>query len=616
MRDTRETERDRCHNRVRFGGFEVDLISGELLRNGKRVQIQEKPFRLLAMLLQHSGELVTRDTLHRALWPEDTFVDFDVGLNTAIRKLRSALKDDTDQPRYIETVPRRGYRFIAGTEKAQLYQSRKIDSLAVLPFRDHSGNAETEYLSEGITETLIRSLSQLSVLNKVIARNSVYRYKGKDVDPARVGQELGVRALLIGEIAQRDEELSISVELLDTGDSRHVWGAHYHRKMAGIQTLQDEIAADIAQQLQQKLSRTQRKASAKEHTQDKQAYQLYLRGRYLWNKRPHIDMVQKAISQFQQAIERDPRFVLPYVGLADSLNTLGGWESGSLAPAIAIPQAKTAAQKALELDRSSAEAYASLAFARMHYDWQWEEAEAQFRCALKLNPRYPHLRHWYSHFLTATGRHEESLSESLTVLELDPLDLIINIHLAWHYIMARHYEPAINQIRKTLEMEPNFHWGYFFLALVFEQTGQIKEAVENLKKSVELSGGATLTLSELGHAYAVGGDAENAFRVLERLKELSKNRYVSSYEVGLIHAGLGDMDEAFQWMEKAYQERSGWLAYMNVEPRLDCLRQDRRFSDLLRRIGLQPSQAKAAPGDPASRDSVAPVNSYGALSQG
>ena len=591
MQVTGDTEPGRGQDSVRFGSFDVNLTSGELLRNGKRVQIQEKPFRLLTILLQHAGELVTRDTLRHALWPEDTFVDFDVGLNTAIRKLRSALQDDRGKPRYLETVPRRGYRFIALPQTAP---GRKVDSIAVLPFRDNSGNPETEYLSEGITESLIRSLSQLSGMSKVIARNSVYRYKGKDIEPRSVGQELGVRALLMGEIAQRGDELSIAVELLDTGDSRHIWGARYERRMADIQKLQAEITADIAQQLRYNLSNAQKERTEKGYTQDRHAYQLYLRGRYLWNKRPNVDMLQKAISHFHQAIERDPRFVLPYVGLADTLNTLAGWESGALVPAIAIPQAKVAAQKALQLDPTSAEAYTSLAFASMHYDWRWEEAEAQFRHALTLNPAYPNLRHWYSHYLTATGRHEESFAESLVVLELDPLDLIINIHLAWHYIMARQYEPAIEQIRKTLDMEPNFHWGYFFLALVYEQIGQTKQALDQLKKSVELSGGATLTLSELGHAYAVAGDPDNAVKVLERLSELSQNRYVSSYEVGLIHAALGETDMAFEWLEKAYQERSGWLAYMNVEPRLDCLRQDPRLADLRQRVGLQFSTAKAA----------------------
>lgn len=593
MQGTGETERSHG-SRVRFGSFEADLNSGELFRKGSRVRIQEKPFRLLAILLQHPGDMVSREDLHRALWPEDTFVDFDVGLNTAIRKLRAALQEDTDRPRYIETVPRRGYRLIAHTDIVPQRHGRKIDSLAVLPFHDHTQNSEAEYLSEGMTESLIRTLSRISALKKVIARNSVYRYKGKDVDPHRVGQELGVRALLMGEVAQHGDELSISVELLDTADNRHIWGAQYHRKMAAIQSLQDEITADIAQQLHYKLNRTQNDLTAKAHTPDRQAYHLYLRGRYLWNKRPHIDMLQKAISHFQQAIQRDARFVLPYVGLADTLNTLAGWESGAVAPAIAIPQAKLAAQKALELDPGSAEAHTSLAFASMHYDWEWKLAETQFQRALKLNPGYANLRHWHSHYLTATGRHEESFAESLAVLELDPLDLIINIHLAWHYIMARRYELAVEQIRKTLDMEPSFHWGYFFLALVYEQTGQAGEAVHHLLKSVELSGGATLTLSELGHAYAVAGDADNAVKVLDKLRELSKNRYVSSYEVGLIHAALGEIDTAFQWLEKAYEERSGWLAYMNVEPRLDCLRQDPRFRDLLCRIGLQPSKAVAA----------------------
>lgn len=593
MSGTGETGQDRGR-RLRFGSFEVDLDSGELFRGSSRVQIQEKPFRVLAMLMQCPGELVTREALRRALWPEDTFVDFDVGLNTAIRKLRAAIKDDAARPDYIETVPRRGYRLMARTTVVHQHQRRKVDTLAVLPFRHHIQNPDAEYLSEGMTESLIRTLSKLPVLKKVIARNSVYRYKGQEIDCQQVGRALGVRALLMGEIAQHGEQLSIAVELLDTADSRHIWGAQYQRNMAAIQTLQDEITADIAQQLHYKLSPSQKKLARKAHTPDRQAYQLYLRGRYLWNKRPYIDMVQKAISQFQQAIERDPHFVLPYVGLADTLNTLAGWETGAMAPAIAIPQAKRAAQKALELDANSAEAYTSLGFASMHYDWLWEEAEVHFRRALRLNPGYANLRHWYSHYLTATGRHEESLAESLIVLELDPLDLIINIHLAWHYIMARQYEPAIEQIRKTVDMEPNFHWGYFFLALVYEQTGQPKEAVRCVQKSVELSAGATLSLSELGHAYAVAGDPDNALKVLENLKELSKNRYVSSYEVGLIYAGLGEFDTAFQWLEKAYEERSGWLAYMSVEPRLDCLRCDPRFADLLGRIGLHPAKAVAA----------------------
>ncbi len=586
MRQTADGGQHR--DRVRFGTFEVDLVAGELFCDGRCVRLQEKPFRLLAILLQNHGDVVTREALRRALWPEDTFVDFDVGLNTAIRKLRTALDDNADNPRYIETVPRRGYRFIARKPIARKRQTRKIDSIAVLPFRDRTRNPEAEYLSEGITESLIRGLCELSVLKKVIARNSVYRYKDREIDPQQVGRELAVRALLIGEVVQHDEDLSIIVELLDTSDSRRIWGAQYHRKLTGIQTLQDEITADIAQQLHQSLNHTQQKLGERDYTQDRQAYQLYLRGRYLWNKRPSIDMVQKAISHFQQAIERDPHFVLPYVGLADSLNTLAGWESGAVAPAIAIPQAKVAAQKALEIDSSSAEAYTSLAFASMHYDWKWEEAETQFRRALRLNPRYSHLHHWYSHYLTATGRHEESLAESRLVLELDPLDLIINIHLAWHYIMARQYEPALEQIRKTLEMEPNFHWGYFFQALVYEQIGQPAEAVQSLQKSVELSGGTTITLSELGHAYAVAGDADNAVKVLEQLKNLCKNRYVSSYEVGLIHAALGETDEAFRWLEKAYQERSGWLAYMRVEPRLDVLRADGRFKELLNWVGLAP----------------------------
>jgi TolB-like protein/Tfp pilus assembly protein PilF len=574
--------------RICFADIEVDPRGHQLYRNGSKVKLQDLPFQILKLLLKKPGKIVTRVELRRKLWPADTFVDFEAGLNTAVRKLRNALGDDARSPRFLETVPRHGYRLVARPQNASRHSSGSLDSIAVLPFRNESDNPETEYISEGITESLIRALSELPAVKKVIARNSVFRYKGRTIDPQAVGSELGVRALLMGKLLLRGKNVSISLELLDTKDSRYLWGEHYDRKLASIESLHGEIAQEISAKLQRRLIRSSKKPQPKPQTPDSESYQLYLRGRYYWNKRPAEGTVQRGISFFEQAIKKDPRFVLPYVGLADSFNTLGAWESGVMAPNVAFPKAQDAAQKALAADDSLAEAHTSLAYASLHFDWHWRRAEAQFRQALKLNRNYSHLHHWYSHYLTATGRQEESLAESMVVLELDPLDLIMNIHLAWHYHMAHQYEKAFQQAHNTLQMEPNFHWGYFFSGLAQEQMGQPRDAIADFKKSVELSGGSTVMLSALGHAFAAAREFDRALDVLQKLTQLSETRYVSSYEIALIYCALGEIDKAFDSLEAAYKERSGWLPYLKVEPRIDPLRPDRRFQDLIRRVGLPP----------------------------
>jgi TolB-like protein len=572
--------------RICFGDVEVDPRGHQLYRNGSEIKLQDLPFQILKRLLKKPGQIVTRTELRRQLWPADTFVDFEAGLNTAIRKLRNALGDDARAPRFLETVPRHGYRLIAHTQNNSRRRRGSLDSIAVLPFRNEGENPETEYISEGITESLIRALSELPAVRKVIARNSVFRYRTGDTDPQAVGRDLGVRALLMGKLLLHNDEVSISVELLDARDSRYLWGERYNCKVAAIQSLHNNIAHEVSLHLQQSLVRPNKKHRPQIETRNPEAYQLYLRGRYNWNKRPAKGFVEKGISFFEQAIKKDPEFVLPYVGLADSFNTLGAWESSEMAPNIAFPKAKVAAQKALAADDTLAEAHTSLAYASLHYDWQWDRAEAQFRQALKLNRKYSHSHHWYSHYLTATGRQQESLAESMIVLELDPLDLVMNIHLAWHHQMARQYEKAFQQAHNTLEMEPNFHWGYFFLGLAKEQMGQPRDAVTDFMKSVELSGGSTIMLSALGHAYAAAGKSDRAVEVLQKLTHLSETRYVSSYEIGLIHCALGDTDKALDFLEAAYAERSGWLPYLKVEPRVDPLRRDPRFQSLLRRIGL------------------------------
>ncbi|MGI9101900.1 MAG: winged helix-turn-helix domain-containing protein [Terriglobales bacterium] len=577
-------QRSAGRDRLRFGAFEVDLVSSELYQKGKRIELQEQPFRLLAMLLERAGEMIARDDLRRALWPGDTFVDFEAGLNTAIRKLRNALGDDPARPRYIETLPRRGYRFIASTQAARAF-SRALDSVAVLPFQAPGNDPNLEYLCEGITESLIAVLSEIPALKRVIARSSVYRYRETQLDLREVGRALGVRALVTGRITLRGNRLSVKVELLDTSDLRHIWGNHYDRDLSEAPRLQDEIATAIAGELQGKLSPRAKRATSR-NTTDLLAYQLYLQGRYWWNKRPLRGSVEQAIEFFNQAIARDPRFVLPHVGLADSYNTLAAWESGALAPNDAFPKSLTAASHALQADPTLAEAHTSFAYAEFHFGWNWNRAQAEFQRALSLNPNYAYGRHWYSHFLIATGQIQESLSESIRIIELDPFDLIINVHLSWHHYMAREFAQALDQADRTLAMEPSFHWGHFFRGIALEQLHRPAEAIEALRKSVELSGGSTVMLSALGHAHASAGDSREAREVLHTLHETSSSRYVSSYEIALIYATLGQSEEAFDFFNRACEERSGWLPYLNAEPRVDSLRSDNRFHALAARIGL------------------------------
>jgi tetratricopeptide (TPR) repeat protein len=396
---------------------------------------------------------------------------------------------------------------------------------------------------------------------------------------------LNVRAVLVGRVVQRGEEMSISAELVDSTDGRHVWGRRYQRDLAFASSIQQEIADDISEKLRLRLTSARRRSPAA-HAPDAEAYRHYLKGRYYWNKRPAQGMVQKAIEYFEQATEQDPKFAPAYVGLADCYNALGRWESGAMAPKLAFPQATSAASRALRLDDTLAEAHSALAYVSMHYDWDWPRAGQGFERALKLNPNSTHAHHWYAHYLMMMGRIEEALSESLRILELDPLDVIINVHLAWHYYLAHQFPEAADAARKTLELEPHSHWGYFFLGWAYEQMRMFPEAIEALEKSVALSGGSPPMKAALGHAYGLAGDQSAALKVIQELKELSQTRYISSYEIGLIYAALKDDDEAFACLNHACDERSGWLPHLNAEPRLSRLRSDPRFVQLANRVGV------------------------------
>ena len=458
-----------------------------------------------------------------------------------------------------------------------------IESIAVLPFENQNRDPNTDYLSDGVTETIINSLTQLPNL-RVIARSSVFRYKGKETDPMAVGKELSVRAVLTGRIMQRGDDLTISTELLDVRDNKQLWGEQYSAKVSDLLSVQRQIASQITSNLRLKLSGEEQSRLTKRYTENPEAYQLYLRGRYFLNARTE-DGIKKGIEYFQQAIAKDPTYALAYTGLADSYSSLI-FPVGAVAPREAMPKAREAALQALAIDNTLGEAHASLAFVKFYYDWDWSGAETEFKRAIELNPSYAEAHHYYSHYLIAMRRTEESLTESRRCLELEPSNILLNMHLGWHYLYAREYDRAVEQLQKTLEMDPNFAQTNHWLGLAYEQRARYVEAIAELQKAIALFGESTQTEAELAHAYAVSGKRDEAKKIVVKLQEVARRRYVSSYEIAAIYAGLGEKDQAFAWLEKAYEERSDWLVDLNVEPRLDSLRSDPRFADLLRRVGF------------------------------
>jgi serine/threonine protein kinase/tetratricopeptide (TPR) repeat protein len=460
-----------------------------------------------------------------------------------------------------------------------------IDSVAVLPFVNASADPNAEYLSDGITESLINSLSSLPHL-KVMSRDSAFIYKGKDTDARTVGQALGVRAVLKGRVIQRGDDLQISAELVDGRDDSHIWGQQYSRKASDIFALQGEIAKEITTMLRMRLTGEDEKRMAKTSTTNPEAYQDYLKGRYWWNKRSE-DGVRKGIEYFQQAIAKDPAYALAYDGLADGYNVLGNY--GYVPPKEAYPRAKEAVLKALQLDDTLAEAHTSLAFVMTDYDWDWPGAEREFQRALALNPNYAYAHALYGYHLYKIGQFDKAIAESKRALELDPLSLIANRILGQSYYYARKYDQAIEQYRKTLELDPNFTGAHRFLGMAYVQQSNYKEGLAEMEKDLVISPGNAAALSELGHAYAVAGRKLEAQKVLGQLDEISKQKFVTAALMAIIYAGLEERDKAFERLEMGYKERSlGGGAIILSDPGFDPLRSDPRFADLLRRMNLQP----------------------------
>jgi len=467
--------------------------------------------------------------------------------------------------------------------------SKIIDSLAVLPF-ENASSPEHEYLSDGITGSLINNLATLPKL-RVMAQSTVFRYKGRGVDPQAVGRELNVRAVLTGRMMQSGGSMRIGAELVDVATGTQIWGAQYDRKPGDIFAVQDEISNEISGKLRLQLTRTEKKQLTKRHTEDAEAYGLYLKGRHHWNRWTE-EGFNKAIEYFQKAVDKDPTYALAYTGLADSYVLLG-WNS-YLPPKKVFPKGKAAAMTALKFDPELAEAHTSLAALLWLHDWQWEKAQTEFKRSLEISPTYPTANHWYAEYVMTMGRHDEAIAKIKTGQELDPLSLIINVAVGWACYHAREYDEAVEQLLRTVDLDPNYPVTYWILGLLHRKMGRYDLAIAEGEMSVKLSGGSPLMRAALAHTYGVAGRTTEASQMLDDLTKLAKQKYVAPYFLAGIHIGLGENDRAIEYLEKAHEEHSNWLIYLHMDPSMDSLREDTRFQDLLGRVGLP-----AASGVPA-----------------
>jgi serine/threonine-protein kinase len=455
-------------------------------------------------------------------------------------------------------------------------------SIAVLPFADLSTGRDQQYLCDGIAEELIHALAAISGL-RVAARTSAFSFRARDMDVRRIGAALGVATVLEGSVRRDEGRIRVTAQLVEVESGYRLWAGQYDRQMGDVFALQDEITREIANKLELKLVGHRGRPFVRQHPESVEAYNLYLMGRYQWNRRTE-DGFRRGIEHFQEAVSEDPSYARAFAGLADCYTQLGDY--GYLPPAEARAGAKAAALEALAIDPALAEARASLAYLTLLYDWDWPAAEREFLRALELNPGYATAHQLYAEFLTATGRMEEAVAEARRAHELDPLSLIVNTVLAWVHYRARELDQAAEQCRRTVDLDPNFAVAHHLMGWIHLQGGRHGEAVRAARRSVELSGRSSLMTASLGHALAVSGEPDEARKLLEELMRRKRRGYVPPYDIALVHAGLGEAREALEWLNEAHEERYGWLVYLQADPIWDVLRPEPGFGALVRRIGL------------------------------
>lgn len=578
-----------------FGSFRLDSAEYALLRDGQVVPLTPKVFETLLALVENSGHIVDKGELYKRVW-QDAFVE-ETNLTKNISILRKVLSNGDGGTSFIDTVPKRGYRFVVPVRRLDSDNSAGVSKkIAVLPFANFTGDAENDYFCDGLAEELLNALAKIRGL-KVAARTSSFSFREKHVDVAEIGAALRVNTVLEGSVRRSGNLLRITAQLINVADGFHIWSQQHDRELDDIFGVQEELTLAIVDSLKLELLAEQRTNVFRRCTENAEAYSLYLHGRYLLNKRTAED-VTRAIRHFEEAIKLDPNYALAYTGIADCYNASGFSYDLNLPSGEVIARAKRAAVKAFEIDETLAEAQTSLAYAKLLFDWDFEQAEALFRRALELNPNYADARHWYTHLLIALSRFDEALVEAERALDLDPLSAVMNTHLGWHFMCTREYDLAIAQYHRTFTLEPKFLVAQWHLALAFEQAGRYAEAETAFREVLASTNQDVSIRADAAHFYAVSGQRERALRELTDIEELSETKFVSSFGLALICVGLGEDDRAFVHFENAVKERSDILIYLNVDSRFDRIRFDPRFESLLKKVGL-PAPRPSPVGGPA-----------------
>ena len=634
---------DRARGRLTFGVFELDLRAGELRKRGLRVRLQQQPFQVLALLIGHAGQVVSREDLQKAVWPADTFVDFDHGLNKAINKIREALGDSAESPRFVETVARRGYRFIAdvrivdaaaaaaavpavpvpavakspdrhdatlpsvaarsgrfsGWQISALILfvvaagvvawkllpgpgSPAIRSLAVLPLESLSSDASQEYFADGMTEQLISDLGHISAL-RIISRTSVMGYKHTRKSLPQIARELNVDGVVEGTVLRSGDTVRITAQLIEGAADRQVWSQSYEGELRDALALQGRVARAIADEIRINVNASEQATLNSRAVVNPAAYESYLKGRYFWNKRT-ADGLKVALAYFNQAVDEDAGYAQAYSGLSDTYALLGDWQYAVMTPKEALPKAKAAATKALELDPALGEAHNSLAFCLDGFDWNFDGAGKEFQRAIDLNPGYATAHHWYAWHLALLRRYDEAIAEMRKAATLDPLSLVITADLAELLALAHSYDESIVWSRKAVELDPDFGLAHNHLGQAYLQKHMLDEAIAELRQAVGLSKGSATCIANLARAYAAAGRRADAEHLLSDLKKRSQPGQSLGPEIAVIEASLGARDEAMQWLERGYEER--FNPGVLIRPGFDPLRADPRFQALMRRVGF------------------------------
>jgi DNA-binding winged helix-turn-helix (wHTH) protein/TolB-like protein/Flp pilus assembly protein TadD len=639
-----------------FGAFRLDAIERRLLRAGQGVAVTAKAFDILLILVENSGHIVAKEDLMKKIWADVNVRESTLAQN--IFTLRKILEEDSSGNQYIETVPKYGYRFIAGvkeisndefsatsepqvdrradggeqpsdaaTERPATTEARPfadgagkkrrfshgttaailaifllavvlavgfflvpesnrqesandVKRMIVLPLRPVTTDSRDETLEFGMAETLITKLSRIKRI-VVLPLAATRKYAGVEQDPLAIGRKLGADFVLEGSLQKKEERIRVTTRLLRVKDGQSLWAKEFDEKSANLFSIQDAISQKITDALALKLTGEEQELLARHETENSEAYQLYLRGRYFWNQRTK-EGYDKAIEQFQRALLADPNYAAAYAGLADTYHLLGDYSF--LSPQEAFPKAREAAQSAIRLDDTLAEAHTSLAYAKFLYDWDWPSAEREFKIALDLSPSYPTAHQWHSEYQAARGHFEEAKEEIKRAQELDPTSLILGSVEGWIHYIARDYDRAIEQCRKMLKIEADFYPAHFWIGQAHEKKGLYKEAIAEYEMAAKISSDSPEVLASLAHAYASSGRKDEARRILNKLLLLAKQQYISPYFIALIHKGLGDKEQALGWLEKAYEDHSRSMPFLKVDPMLDDLRADARFNNLVQRV--------------------------------